>query len=248
MTSWILALCVTPILCYYFIKVPKNDHKDDTTGKFYQTYEVVLHWVLKHKVLFMSLMLACFISSILGMKLVAKQFFPDSERTQILVNIDLPNGTSSRETDRQMNDIFTWLNNKEKFDYITNYSGYVGFSGPRFVLSLNPEDPAANKGFIVLNVKDGTNISETTLELGNQIETTFPNVSARVKKMFLGPSDSSSIKIQVKGPDKDVIYAKAQQIMAVLEKAPNTIDVRNNWENLIVKIDVQIDQHRAKRS
>jgi multidrug efflux pump subunit AcrB len=251
LTSWILALCVTPLLCYYFIKVPKQTESEkeaNSTGNFYRYYEHSLHFLLKHKALFMGAMVILFVVSVSSMSRVAKQFFPDSDRTQIVVNIDLPNGTSSKETNRQMQDIFAWLNNKERFDYIENFSGYVGFSGPRFVMSLSPEDPAQNKGFMVLNVKDSTDISATILQLDREIEHDFPNVSARVNKMFLGPSDSNTISIQVKGPDKDVIYRKAQEIMTVLHNTPNTLDIRNDWENLIVKVDVQIDQQRAKRS
>lgn len=249
MTSWILALCVTPILCYYFIKPANNNNeKEAFIDKLYRGYEKFLHGILRHKLLFMSLMIVLFFGAIGSMNFVAKQFFPESDRTQILIYIDLPNGTSSRETNRQMQDIFKWLDNKEKFPFIDNYSGYVGFNGPRFVLSLNPEDPAHNKGFVVLNVLDGTDITKRVLELDTQIEAQFPNVSARVKKMFLGPSDAKTIKIQVKGPDKNIIYQKAQQIMELLHQVPNTIDIRNDWENLIVKIDVKIDQHRAKRA
>ncbi|MCO4798625.1 MAG: efflux RND transporter permease subunit [Colwelliaceae bacterium] len=249
MTSWVLALCVTPILCYYFIKpVNHEEESESLLDKIYALYEKFLHWVLRYKLLFMSLMLILFIGSIGSMKFVSKQFFPESDRTQILMYIDLPNGTSSRETNRQMKEIFKWLENKEKFNFIENYSGYVGFNGPRFVLSLNPEDPAQNKGFVDLNVVEGTDVTKKVLELGIELEATFPNISARVKKMFLGPSDAKTIKIQVKGPDKNVIYEKAQQIMDLLHEVPDTIDIRNDWENLIVKIDVQIDQHRAKRA
>jgi len=258
LTSWVLALCVTPLLCYFFIAPPKEtvladssdhtNHNKNSAGKFYAYYEGFLHWLLKHKALFMGVMVLLFIGSIISMGSVAKQFFPDSDRTQIIVNIDLPNGTSSKETNRQMKEIFSWLDDKEQFDFITSYSGYVGFSGPRFVMSLAPEDPAQNKGFIVLNVKDGTDISAKVLKLDRQIEHNFPNVSARVNKMFLGPSDSNTIKIQVKGPDKKTIYKKAQQVMDVLYDTPNTLDIRTDWENLIVKVDVQIDQHRAKRA
>lgn len=249
LTSWIMALCVTPILCYYFIKPSTTEEKKNSPlTKIYANYEKFLHWLLQHRLLFMGLMVLLFICSVGSMKFVAKQFFPESDRTQILMYIDLPNGTSSRETNRQMKDIFTWLDNKEKFSFIENYSGYVGFNGPRFVLSLNPEDPAQNKGFIVLNVVEGTDVSKRVLELDTQLETKFPNISARVKKMFLGPSDAKTIKIQVKGPDKNVIYAKAQQIMDLLHQVPNTINIRNDWENLIVKIDVRVDQHRAKRA
>jgi len=254
LTSWILALCVTPLLCYFFITAPKNvDSKEaiennGSAGKFYGYYEAFLHWLLKHKALFMGAMVVLFIGSIVSMGSVAKQFFPDSDRTQILVNIDLPNGTSSKETNRQMKELFSWLDDKERFAFIDSYSGYVGFSGPRFVMSLAPEDPAQNKGFIVLNVQDGTDISAMVLKLDREIEHNFPNVSSRVSKMFLGPSDSNTIKIQVKGPDKKTIYKKAQQVMDVLYDTPNTLDIRTDWENLIVKIDVQIDQHRAKRA
>jgi len=249
MTSWILALCVTPILCYYFIKPSENkDNNVSALDKIYIGYEKFLHWVLRHRLLFLSFILVLFISSIASMKFVAKQFFPESDRTQILMYIDFPNGTSSRETNRQMKEIFKWLDDKEKFSFIENYSGYVGFNGPRFVLSLNPEDPAQNKGFAVLNVVEGTDVSKRVLELDTQLEAKFPNISARVKKMFLGPSDAKTIKIQVKGPDKNVIYKKAQQIMDLLHQVPSTINIRNDWENLIVKIDVQIDQHRAKRA
>jgi multidrug efflux pump subunit AcrB len=267
LTSWILALCVTPLLCYFFIKAPKKTRvmKQANTskivvgsglevgvgvgvGNIYRYYETFLHQILKYKTLFLSTMLMLFFAAIVSMSMVAQQFFPDSDRTQIVINIDLPNGTSSKETNRQMQEIFAWLKNKERFDYIENFSGYVGFSGPRFVISLNPEDPAQNKGFMVLNVKDDIDISATVLQLDREIEHDFPNVSARVNKMFLGPSDSNTISIQVKGPDKDVIYRKAQEIMTMLHKTPNTLDIRNDWENLIVKVDVQIDQQRAKRS
>ncbi len=251
LASWLLALLVTPILSYYFIKLPSANNtiaEPQPANRFYALYSQFLHTVLKHKTLFLVSMFALFIASAASMKYVAKQFFPDSDRMQILVNIDLPNGTSSRATDNQMLAIFDWLNLPEQREYIESYSAYVGFSGPRFVLSLNPEDPAENKGFIVLNVKPGTDIANQVHLLDRQIEAQFPNVSARVKKMFLGPSDSSILKVQVKGPDKDVLYRKAQQIMDQLNQVPNTINVRNDWENLIVKIEVKIDQHRAKRA
>lgn len=258
LTSWILALCVTPLLCYFFIKTDNvtasdNEQQNSTAStsfmdKLYPLYERFIHWVLRHKALFISGMLVMFIASIFSMKFMAKQFFPDSDRTQILVNIDLPNGTSSKETDRQMQAIFAWIKQNEQLDFIESFSGYVGFSGPRFVLSLNPEDPAENKGFIVLNVAENTDVTQRVAQLDQQIEHHFPNVSARVKKMFLGPSDSSTIKIQVKGPDSKVIYQKAQEIMTLLHQVPNTLDIRNDWENLITKIDVQVDQHRAKRA
>jgi multidrug efflux pump subunit AcrB len=147
-----------------------------------------------------------------------------------------------------MHDVFTWLDDRERFPEINSYSGYSGFNGPRFVLTLNPEDPADNKGFVVLNVNDGTDLDTLVNKLHNGIISTFPNVSGRVKRMFAGPSDSSSISIQVKGPDKDILYTKADEIMAVLQKVPYTKNTRTDWENRIVKVKVKVDQHRARRA
>jgi len=255
MTSWVLALCVTPTLCYFFIKADKPKTKDNSkestdtkSAKFYHLYEKFLHWILSHKAIFMTIMVVTLVLSVSGFGLLKQQFFPDSDRTQIMMYIDLPNGTSARETNRQMHDVFAWLDDKERFPEITNYSGYAGFNGPRFVLTLNPEDPTENKGFVVLNVREGTPLNPLVNKLHNGLIETFPNVSGRVKRMFAGPSDSSSISIQVKGPDKDILYAKAKEIMAVLQGVPYTKNIRTDWENRIVKIQVKIDQHRARRA
>lgn len=147
-----------------------------------------------------------------------------------------------------MKEVFAWLDQEETLPEVISYAGYTGFNGPRFVLSLNPEDPADNKGFIILNIKPDTDLDSLVNKIHNEVLNNFPNVSARVKRMFAGPSDSSSISIQVKGPDKDIIYDKAQEIMAVLQSTPYTKNVRTDWENRIVKVQVKVDQHRARRA
>lgn len=260
MTSWVLALTVTPTLCYFFIKVDKgesnlsnSENDSSTTSKttssaFYQGYEQFLHWIMAHKIIFLAAMFALLVFSLSGFKYVAQQFFPDSDRMQIMVYVDLPNGTSTRETNRQMKEVFAWLDQEETLPEVISYAGYTGFNGPRFVLSLNPEDPADNKGFIILNIKPDTDLDTMVNHIHNQMLESFPNVSARVKRMFAGPSDSSTISIQVKGPDKTVIYDKAQEIMSVLEEIPYTKNVRSDWENRIVKVQVKVDQHRARRA
>ncbi|NOQ13756.1 MAG: MMPL family transporter [Methyloprofundus sp.] len=252
MTSWVLALCVTPILCYFFIRVDKKQRADEFNPKeqhnFSAQYERFLHWVLGHKTVFMVLMLILLAIAINGFRFVTQQFFPDSDRTQIIMYIDLPNGTSARASNRQMLEVFDWLDNKQRFPEISNFSGYSGFNGPRFVLTLNPEDPADNKGFVVLNVQDDTNLNAMVNKLHNGLIDNFPNVSGRVKRMYAGPSDSSTISIQVKGPDKATLYAKAKEVMDVLHQVPYTKNIRTDWENRIIKLQVKVDQHRARRA
>ncbi|MCP4321753.1 MAG: efflux RND transporter permease subunit [Psychromonas sp.] len=249
-SSWVLALTVTPILCYYFIKPDKkqSNQQDDTNANkgFYHQYEICLHWLLQHKVIFLGAMVVCLIAATAGFKSVPQQFFPDSSRSQIMMYVDLPIGSSAKQTNKQMQAIFKWLDESEEFPQIENYSAYSGFNGPRFVTTLSPEDPANNKGFIVFNVTEETDLTATVNQLHNAMLNEFPNLSARVKRMFAGPSDSSVIEIQVKGPDKAVIYAKAEQIKTLLQKVANTKNIRTDWEDRITKIEVKIDQNRAR--
>ncbi len=252
LASWVLALCVTPLLCYSFIKV-ETDPVDESRatrpeGFLYKSYRAFLLSVLRFKALFLILMLVALTGAGALFSIVPKQFFPDSDRSQVLVYIDLPAGTTVRHTNNRMQDIFTWLDDRNRFPHIESHAGYVGYGGPRFVLSLAPIDPADNKGFIVLNIDDAKNMNSTIAELQRGFVEDHFDLSARVKRMFLGPSDSSEIEVQVIGPDADYIYKTARRIEDYLATIPGTIDIRNNWENRIMKVLVQVDQQRARRA
>lgn len=255
LVSWVIALTVTPLLCYKFIKNPKT--RDDTP-KFQQKvtaffdalnpyYEKTLRRVMRHRVPFLVLMGVLFAIALGGIVTVPKKFFPDSDRTQILIYLDLPAGTSMRKTDATLKEIFKEIENKDRFPHIESFAGYGGFGGPRFVLSLTPIDPEQSKGFIVLNIDELQNSELTMDALRAMFDEKFPAVMARATMMFLGPSDSSKIEIQVKGPDANYIYATADQIKNILRDVPGAIDIKTDWENRITEIKVDVDQQRAKR-
>ncbi|MBF0192908.1 MAG: efflux RND transporter permease subunit [Magnetococcales bacterium] len=248
--SWLLAIMCTPTLCFYFLKVDvtKEVKPGYMIQKINSSYSAFLHWALKRRVLFLLLMFGLLISAGKMMLLVPKQFFPNSDRTQILMYVELPSDTSSRTTDRRMQDMFIWLKDKDNFPHIESFSGYAGYGGPRFVLSLAPGDPADNTGFIVANIDKQENMQKTLDTLRAGFPTHFPDAFVRVTRMFLGPSDSSKLEVQVKGPDADLIYENAQHIAKLFRSIPGTIDIRINWGNRITKVLVKVDQQRARRS
>lgn len=255
LSSWVLAMCITPILCYYFLKVDPNEKKSSEQksqksfmDKVYESYAGLLHWVLRFKALFLTAVICVFIGSITLMGFVPQQFFPDSDRAQVLIYTQLPAGTTSRTTDARMQDMFKLFNNKEEYPHVESFLGYVGYGGPRFVLSLSPEDPAENKGFVVLNVAGAENMQATIEKVRKDAMNHFPDMLVRAGRMFLGPTDSSKLEVQVKGPDADVLYKTAKEIEALFRDVPSTIDIRNNWENRTTKIVVKVDQQRARRA
>ncbi|MER2493657.1 efflux RND transporter permease subunit [Catenovulum sediminis] len=247
MTSWLLALTVTPLLCFHFLKAG-SANRSKTISKLQNVYPRVLKQTLNYRKSALCSALALFVLAIAAMQIVEQQFFPDSDRAQVLINFELEASSSSRATNQTLQDIFVWLDDKQSFPEIDSYAAYGGFGGPRFVLSLTPMDPAQHRGFIVLNVNDAEKIDALIEKLRDGFLARYPVLQARVSRMFLGPSDSSEIKIQVKGPDAEVIYDKAQQIKQLLASVKGTIDIRDDWESRITSIQVEIDQQRARRA
>lgn len=256
LTSWVLAMTVTPSLCHRFI--PAGLNRSDRSGAILSSglgfgplnraYERFLRRILRRRRAFLGLMVALLGLSLWGLTLVPNKFFPDSDRAQLLAYIDLPSGVSTRTTDRRMRALFAALKDEQRFPHIEDFAGYVGFGGPRFVLSLTPIDPAPNKGFIVANIDDHANAAETIDAIRTLAREDFADLSARVSGMYLGPSDSTKLEIQIKGPDADYVYAMAGRIARSLSEVPGAIEVRHDWEDRIPKLRVRVDQARARRA
>jgi multidrug efflux pump subunit AcrB len=253
-TSWLLSLMVTPYLCYWFItdvKVRKTGIQAKVANLFNlinPVYKALLHFVLRYRAFTMAGTILLFIGAGLVMTTVPVKFFPDSDRAQVLAYIDLPAGSSMHETEDVLEMVFDLLDNKERYPHVNNYAAYGGFGGPRFVLSLTPITPESSKAFVMLNLTDRQFQDETMRKLREDFASGFPMINARVTKMFLGPSDSNKIDVQVIGPDKDYIYNVASEVEAIFRNLEGTFDIKNDWENKITQVNVQIDQARAKRA
>lgn len=252
--SWLIALTLTPTLCYLFIKVPEKGAKPkkDLNHRLFDAmagvYGRSLRWALRHRVIFMLLMAGLLGLTVVAMGYVRQEFFPGSDRTQLMVYMDMPAGSPSAYTEARMAEVFAYLDGNDELPALKNFAGYQGFSGPRFVLSLDPIDPAPNKAMLVLNIDHKDNLDATKAKLEVDLLHRFPDINFRVSRMFLGPSDSSVIQIQVKGPDADFLYSQAEEVMTILRNVPDTIHVRNDWEGLVPRMRVDVDQLRARRA
>lgn len=255
MISWFLSLSVTPLLCYHFVKIKSTEEQGVVRQKinaiFDQlnpSYEFALRLVLMHRLLFLAVMIGLFVLGGFGMTQLPVKFFPDSDRSQVLIYLDLPAGSSMRETDEIMHQVMQDLDDKERFEHIQQHVAYGGFGGPRFVLSLTPIDNEPHKAFFVVDVGDRKHAQPTINAIREMFAQDYPSVSTRVTKMFLGPSDSSKIDVQIKGPDAEYIYEKAQEIETILRNIDGSYDVRNDWENRVTEIKINVNQQQARRA
>jgi multidrug efflux pump subunit AcrB len=258
LTSWLVAMTITPILCHRFIKVDAGGdaagrarHRDLGSRLFDRVnggYARALRGALRRRWGVVGLTLVLLVGAVAAIGNAPSRFFPPSDRAQVLVYLDLPAGVTTRTTNARVQQVFERLNADGAFPQIEDYGAYVGFGGPRFVLSLTPIDPAPNKAFMVVNVDGKADVQPTIRELRRLFRQEFPGLTARVTGMYLGPSDSTKIDVQVKGPDAGVITEKAEQIAGILRDLPGSHGVYQDWQNRISKIRVEVDQARARRA
>lgn len=252
--SYVFAMTVTTTLCYLFLKVPEPGEDDaDEKGRVAKAfdrltniYAAILRKVLAFRWLYVAGMVVLFAAAGLLQSAIPKEFFPSNNNPQVLVYIELPSGTTTNQTDEGVREIVDLIDDKEQFPEVEAFAAYVGFGGPRFVLSLSPVDPAPNKGFIVINTQNLAGAEAIVPRLREAFAERVPDVNARVTRMFLGPEDPKVIRLQVTGPDADYINARAEDVMEMLAQEPAMIDIWSDWRARTVEVDLEVDQQAAR--
>lgn len=261
LSSWFLSMTVTPALCHRFLRTPRAAREatgsrsegpglsDRAFNWVSRRYGRLLARLLHHRGLFLAAMLLTLVAGVAMMQGVPKKFFPDSDRNQVLVTIDFPSDIAENATGRRVQALSdALLTTPALAEDVTGVAAYAGFGGPRFVLSLTPIDPAPNKGFLVLNVAERERVDAVIHETRTFLATRHPDLSPQVTRMFLGPSDSTLLQVQVKGPDREVLFATAEGVEEILRGLDGARDVRQSWEARIPSLSIEVDQARARRA
>lgn len=250
--SWLIAMMVTPLLSHRFATPPDPNTKRPLYERAFDPliagYEVGLRIALRNRGLFLTGMTLALVASAVAIATAPTRFFPGSDRAQIITYLDLPADVTTNTTQDEVAAMLPTLTS-ERFDWLVDYVAYVGFGGPRFVLSLTPVDPAPNRAVLVMNVDNPDSMDRAVAELRDHLDTEFGHISSRVTTMFLGPSDSALLEVQVIGPDGNYLYETAREVGAIIaETIPGARDIRQNWENRIARVVVEVDQARARRA
>ena len=254
LASWFLAMYMTPAMCWRFMKVkPRALAADGAAvdpygGRIYQSYRHVLEAMLRFRLLVIAALIGALALAGFASRFVVQEFFPASDRNQYLVYLDLPAGTRADRTAKAVQALSAWLGDETINPEVVSTIGYVGSGGPRFFLSLAPIDPDPHLAFMVVNTKTGDQVDTMVRRTRDRLLAAFPDVRGRVKAMWLGATETGMVQIRVSGPDTDTLLEKAEHLLAALREIPGTVDVMHDWENRVVKLEVQVDQARARRA
>lgn len=250
LTSWFFAVTITPLLCAQFIQLDPNEPTDAQryNTRFYLLYRRFLNWVLDNKTIFLSSMVVLMIFCAFLLKFVPKEFFPPSDRAQFTVNLDMGQGASIHQTTQAVLKLNAWLNDAEQNPEIASTVSYVGEGGPRFFLSLSPFDPDPNRAMVLVDLKSKEDVQEMMLRTRSYVLSHIPETNPDIKPLFLGPSETGTIKLRIVGHDKKTLYRLAQQVKADLQKIEGTVAIEDDWGNQTLGLFVNMNAQQAGRS
>jgi multidrug efflux pump len=248
LSSWLLCLTVTPLLCYFFLK-PGHHNADEPpkeTG-FYAGYARVIRKVLEHKGKMLAAMTVLFIGSMVLLSRVPAGFLPPSERPQYQVAIELQPGSDARRTQTVVRDLSLWLSDKKANPEVTTSIGYVADGGPRVVLVLSPPLPASHVGYFTVSVQSAKDVAPMIERTRQWMAQRYPDVRVDAKRFSRSANDAGTVAYRISGPDETVLRDIGTKIEGVLRPLPGMVQVRNDWGPRVPRVDVQIDQRKARR-
>jgi multidrug efflux pump subunit AcrB len=229
-------------------KAGGENEMDAYAGRFYRIYLKILKKMLHLRLIVLVGAIGVIIFGGFIASLLVREFFGPSVRNQFLVYVDLPAGYRIESTDEVVQQLTTWLADKEQNPEITSTIAYVGTGGPRFFLVLSPLDPDPHVAFVIANTASPDPVPEVVERVRQYFIDHIPEANGRVKQMWLGSEEPGFLEIRIYGLDPGYIFEKGNQLAARLKDMPGALDVRNTWENKVLKAHVIVDQTRARRA
>lgn len=223
-------------------KVHAHDH-DPYQRPFYVRFRRFLDVCLRHRWWVIAATAALFVFSLLIFRFVPQQFFPDSTRPELMVDIELAEGASLQATQAQAAKLEKLLKDREG---ISNYVAYVGTGSPRFYLPLDQQLPATNfSQFVVLT--ENTKAREATRDwLLKDVIPQFPDVQMRVTRLENGPPVGYPVQMRISGEHIEQVQAIARQVEAKVRANPHVMNVNLDWSEPSKVVRLVIDQDRAR--
>ncbi|EEY85975.1 MULTISPECIES: efflux RND transporter permease subunit [Acinetobacter] len=217
---------------------------DPYQSGFYQRFRKLVNTCVTYRKTVIISTVGLFILSILMFKLVPQQFFPPSNRAEILVDLKLEEGASLTATENAVKKVERFLSTQEGID---NFVAYVGTGSPRFYLPLDQQLPQASFAQFVVLASSLDDRDEIRRSLDQQIRKLLPEVRTRVSLLENGPPVGYPIQYRVSGEDLSLVRQWAQRVAQVIGKNPNTTNVHLDWGEPSKTIILNIDQDRARQ-
>ena len=245
--SWFVAVVFTPYLGVKILPaIPKVEggHAAIYDTPRYNRFRRMLSRVIAGKWRVAGAVVAIFILAIFGMGLVKKQFFPTSDRPEVLVEVQMPYGTSIEQTRAATAKIEAWLSQQPEANIVT---AYIGQGSPRFYLAMAPELPDPSFAKIVILTDSETSREALKFRLREAVASGLaPEARVRVTQLVFGPYSPFPVAWRVSGPDVGTLRDIADKVKGVLQASPRMRTVNTDWGSRVPVLHFTLDQNRLQ--
>ena len=235
LASWVFALTLTPLFCYWlFDDSDKVEKASSDTNVIYRAYGSTLALALKHRTYVVIGTVLVFAVSMWGFQFVKPGFFPGSTTPQMVVDYWLPQGTDIESTLADIKEIETFVREQ---DGVRSTASSVGSGGVRYMLVYSPESPNSSYGQIIARIDD-YNLNDTLIpKVQKFIDERFPQAQAKVWRFVLGPGGGSKVEATFKGPNAVVLRGLADQAKAIMVADGRALSIKDSWRQTVPVIE-----------
>jgi multidrug efflux pump subunit AcrB len=245
--SWVVAVVFTPYLGVKLL--PELKQVEGGHGAIYATprynqFRALLKRVISRKWLVAGSVLSLFVVAVLGMAVVKKQFFPISDRPEVLVEVQMPYGTSITQTSAAAAKVEAWLSRQTEAKIVT---AYVGQGAPRFYLAMGPELPDPSFAKIVVRTDNQNERDALKLRLRQAVaDGIAPEAQVRVTQLVFGPYSPYPVAYRVSGPDTEQLRRIAADVEHLMDASPMMRTVNTDWGTRTPSLRFHLDQDRLQ--
>ncbi len=245
--SWVVAVMFTPYIGFMLLKVKPHAHGDSGHDVFdspaYRRFRRIVTWCVEWRKTTIALTLGVFALGIFGFTFIEKQFFTDSSRPELMVELWSPEGTSFAANEATVKRFEAFLAKQQGVHSVTSY---VGTGSPRFYLPLDQIFPQSNVSQVVVLPVDNKARDALRLKIVDIFKHDFPEVRGRVRLLANGPPVPYPVQFQVLGPDIGTVRTIADQVRATMLANPSTLGVNDNWNESIKVLRLDLDQDKLR--
>lgn len=249
--SWVVAVIFTPYLGYHLLPAEKfqkmaaeHGHADVFNKPFYKKLKSILDKIIRFKRTVVFATIGIFVLSLVMFKLfVAQQFFPSSDRPELMIDMWLPQAASIYNTESQAARLENIVMQESGVENVTTF---IGVGAPRFILTLDVQQQNQNFAQLLVKTKGFKDREIVLNQIKQVLATQFPDVRGRVNRLELGPPVGYPVQFRVSGPDPDQIMKIAQQVESIIRDNPYTVNTNYDWGEDLKSIRLVVNQSKAQ--
>ncbi len=254
-TSYFVAMLVTPIMCLWLLKPAAKEDKDKkerTVSKNEKPrYDRAISWCLKHPRIVLGTAVGMILCSLLLMPVIGTQFFPSGTRDQFFIKVWLPEGSPisktadvARKVEKVLLDKSPVGEGKSKKERLSNVVTFIGSGGPRLMVTQEPEYPYPYYALLLVNTVD----AEYTEEYARTVREALANIPearTEVVLFMLGPPIKDPVAFRLSGPDAEVLHNRARRMVKIFKETPGAEQPYSDWGAPAYQVELKIDPYAA---